>query len=278
MMTYAGVIYAIKNTVTGDYYIGQTRQKTATRWANHRTKLNSKSHHSKKLQVAWDVHGQKSFTFIELFYVLDRQYLNTAEKEVIQWVCPKYNMTSGGSGSKDRVITDEHRKIFSDRLKAKWSDPVWKEKHIQILKDSHKTDAVISQIKNIQRLGPLKRWEGHVKKEKPKALTTQSERTRISWNDPEIRAKRIDSIKRQSKKPESVEKRRLASTGRIMDKLSVEKSAKAKWKPVLCEELGVSFLCMKFAAEFLNVRHTTISEAIKMNRKVFGQYTFVKVV
>lgn len=23
MMTYAGVIYAIKNTVTGDYYIGQ---------------------------------------------------------------------------------------------------------------------------------------------------------------------------------------------------------------------------------------------------------------
>ena len=276
-MNYYGAIYLIKNNITEKCYVGQTRQKVNTRWCNHKTKLNSGTHHSKKLQKEWAIYGQEAFDFIEIFNTKDRDYLNVVEKQVIEDLRPFYNMTSGGAGSKDRTITDTERKLFSKRLKSKWEDPVWRSKQIELLKKSHKTDAVLTQIKAVQHLGTLKRWEGHTKKEKKKASTTQSQRTKASWENEKVRAKRIESLKQHYLDPEVIEKRRLMATGRVMSRESVERSAKAKWKPVLCLELNISFLSMAFASEYLNIKRSTISEAVKRKRKVFGAYTFIRV-
>ena len=115
------------------------------------------------------------------------------------------------------------------------------------------------------------------KKEKKKASTTQSQRTKASWEDEKIRAKRIESLKQRYSDPAIIEKRRALATGKVMSRESVERSAKAKWKPVLCLELNISFLSMAFAAEYLNVKRSTISEAVKRKRKVSGAYTFIRV-
>ena len=54
-------------------------------------------------------------------------------------------------------------------------------------------------------------------------------------------------------------------------------SAEAKWKAVFCPELGISFLCQKFAAEYLSVPKATISVAIKNEGKVLKKYTLIRV-
>lgn len=276
-MNHQGAIYLIKNNITEKCYVGQTRQKVNTRWCNHKTKLNSGTHHSKKLQKEWVIYGQEAFDFVEIFNTKDRAYLNDVEKQIIEEIKPFYNMTSGGAGSKDRVISDAERELISKRLKSKWKDPVWKSRQIELLKKAHKTDAALAQIKAVQHLGTLKRWEGHTKKEKKKASTTQSQRTKASWEDEKIRAKRIESLKQRYSDPAIIEKRRALATGKVMSRESVERSAKAKWKPVLCLELNISFLSMAFAAEYLNVKRSTISEAVKRKRKVSGAYTFIRV-
>ena len=69
-----------------------------------------------------------------------------------------------------------------------------------------------------------------------------------------------------------------AQIGRKHPKEEVEKTARAKWKPVFCKELGVSFLNQKFASEYLGFAKSTITEAIKRKGKVANKFTLVRVV
>lgn len=68
-----------------------------------------------------------------------------------------------------------------------------------------------------------------------------------------------------------------AQIGRKHPKEEVLKTAKAKWKPVFCKELGVSFLNQKYAAEYLNTSKANISQLINKG-KVKGLYTLVRVI
>lgn len=68
-----------------------------------------------------------------------------------------------------------------------------------------------------------------------------------------------------------------AQIGRKHPKEEVERTAKAKWKPVYCKELEVSFLNQKYAAEYLNTSKANISQLINKG-KVKGLYTLVRVI
>jgi group I intron endonuclease len=274
-MTYGGVIYKIYNDITGECYVGQTRQKINKRYSNHVVKLNNNTHHSKKLQTAWNTYGNSAFSFSELVYVLHADYLNDLEKLVISEYNTTYNMTAGGAGASNRNVTPDERKNISARLKSKWGDPVWRAKHIEILKKSHKTDACILYMRSIQALGNRKRWEGHIKKVRPPC--DKSALIAAQWQDTEIRARRIAGLKKAASTPEAIAKRRKASTGRVMSKESITKMAQSKWKPVLCDELHISFLCQKYAAEYFNVKHNTIGEAMKHNRKLLKSYSLSRI-
>lgn len=274
-MTYAGVIYKIYNNITGECYVGQTRQKINKRYTNHVVKLNNHTHHSKKLQTAWDTYGGSAFSFSEIVYVLHADYLNDLEKLIISEYNTAYNMTTGGAGASNRTVTSDERKRISIRLKAKWGDPTWKAKHIEILKKSHKTDACIEHTKAIQPLGIRKRWEGHIKK--LKAPCDRSALIAAQWQNTEIRARRIAGLKKAASTPEAIAKRRKASTGRFISKEGIAKMAQSKWKPVLCKELHISFLCQKYAAEYFNVKHNTVGEAVKHNRKLLKSYSLSRI-
>lgn len=64
--------------------------------------------------------------------------------------------------------------------------------------------------------------------------------------------------------------------GRKHPKEEVLRTAKAKWKPVFCNELKVSFLNQKYAAEYLNVVKSAVTQAIKNKGKV-AKVTLVRV-
>lgn len=55
-------IYMITNTTNGKQYVGSGRC-LRDRFAAHRRQLRAGTHHSQKLQRAWDKHGEFSFTF-----------------------------------------------------------------------------------------------------------------------------------------------------------------------------------------------------------------------
>lgn len=59
-------IYAIKNKITGDMYIGKTSNNFGDRRDCHKAMLNGGYHDNHNLQTAWNQYGESSFDFIVL--------------------------------------------------------------------------------------------------------------------------------------------------------------------------------------------------------------------
>jgi group I intron endonuclease len=117
-----------------------------------------------------------------------------------------------------------------------------------------------------------RRWEGHVKKVKPPSAPRAVLRS-AEWKDLSIRERRISAIKAALKTPESKARQSKASSGRVMSKNSIARSAKAKWKSVFCVELNINFSSQKECAVYFGVRASTISNAIALRHKLLGSYT-----
>lgn len=133
--------------------------------------------------------------------------------------------------------------------------------------------------KDPTRNGIEKRWEGHVKAlPKPKSQVSRSQLTKNMWANPKIRENLVNGLRIAAKNPDSRLRKSLASKQRKQTESTIEKIARAKWRPLYCKELQVTFLSGKFAAEYLGVLRTSISNAIKSKGKVCGGlYTFEKV-
>jgi len=55
-------VYRIYNTINGKTYIGSSTN-IEKRWQQHKTDLSTHSHHNKKLQNDWLLHGEDNFLF-----------------------------------------------------------------------------------------------------------------------------------------------------------------------------------------------------------------------
>ena len=55
-------IYRIVNLISGDFYIGSSKD-IERRWSEHKRKLNIKKHQNVILQRAWDKYGENNFSF-----------------------------------------------------------------------------------------------------------------------------------------------------------------------------------------------------------------------
>jgi group I intron endonuclease len=97
------------------------------------------------------------------------------------------------------------------------------------------------------------------------------------WGNPEVRDRRIQSLKSRLADPKVRQRYRDVQLGRKMSAEAVYKSAKAKWKPIYCKELEITFLSQQAAAEELKILKTSICNAIKSKGKVAGKYTFSRV-
>lgn len=82
-------VYSIRNTITGDEYIGGTTN-LKERWRAHRKQLNRGSSHHKKLLAAWDIHGESAFT-LQVLEECDENNLTNREQVWISNRAPIYN-------------------------------------------------------------------------------------------------------------------------------------------------------------------------------------------
>lgn len=271
--TRCGSVYVATNTLTREQYVGQTRQKLATRVYAHKI---SGYKPRTRFHRAVAEYGYDQFVFAEVYVAFDKRALDTAEKQVIMDLSPAYNMTKGGSGLPG-PWSAERRVVMSAIARARWSDPVWRARTVAAIRATVAADrdAYSARAKAMgENYGHL-RWVGHVKP--PRVVKDHAEGLRRSWADPEVRARRIAGIIAANKNPEVQARRSAASTGRVMDRRSVERAAAAKHKAVRCMELDMVFSSQKEAAGHLGVRPTTISMAILRKGKVYDKYTLVRV-
>lgn len=222
-----GSIYLITNILNGEQYIGQTINSVNRRWIAHKASANKPKFNIAK---ALNRYGINNFKCEEIYTTFSKDELDQAEVRFISDLNPVYNMTKGGSGKPDKIITDKQRLITSKLSKARWANPEWRNKTIYAL-----------------------------------------------WGNIEVRNRRIESIKQALKKPETKLKRSQAALGRKMSASAVYKSAKAKWKPLYCKELEITFLSQKAAAEYVGSLVTSVANAIKNKGKVQNKYTLIRV-
>ena len=272
-----GSVYIATNKHTGDQYVGQTRKPVQKRWDSHwRTAICATSRKA-KFQNALLEFGQNAFVVDEVFVAFDAEALNFAEISVIADLQPAYNSSRGGKGLRPIVVSADTKAKRSEAAKARWANPEWKAKTVSALQAAAQTPEAIARGKALRAYkGSEKRWAGHIKKER--IVCDQAKKVRESWENPQIRQKRITGMKLAFLTPEAKAKRIAASTGRLMPKQAVEKSARAKWKPLYCPELEVTFLCGKYAADYLGVLHTSVSNAVKQKGKLLRKYSLARVI
>jgi len=156
MMRY-GSIYIATNTVTGEQYVGQTRQKVARRWKTHINTANSKVAHKYKLSKAIIEYGKDVFKFDEIFSAFDAETLNLVEIKFIAELSPAYNISKGGAGHRGVVPSPEVCKARSERLKRQWADPAWKAKQIEKLKQLSSSPEAMERGRCVAAIGSAAR-------------------------------------------------------------------------------------------------------------------------
>lgn len=270
-----GVIYLITNKCTGEQYIGQTRKKAAQRFSSHISMAYSPTTKKYKLAKAIVQYGAGAFDMQELYCAFDSGALNQAEICLIADYKPAYNIAKGGAGHRGVKPSAEVCKARSERLKRQWKNPEWRAKQCEKIKALAKTPEASLRGKQVAAIGIKARWANHVKK--VKVPVDRSALTKLQWENSAIREARIAGLKNKFNTPESREKRRQVSLGRVLSTEAKEKIAKAKFKPIYCPELQISFLSQKYAAEYLNALPTSVANAIKSKGKVNRNYTLVRV-
>lgn len=270
-----GSIYTITNTTTGDQYVGQTRQLALRRWRSHINTANSSAAPKYKIAKAINEYGPEAFIFEEIFSAFSPTALNDVEIEFIAALAPKYNTTKGGAGHRGVTPSKELCQARADGLKQRWADPVWREKQRAKLKAAAQTPEAKARGENLARLRQAQLL-GREPKVKPPQKNL-SEILRRSWEVPEIRAARIAGLKRAAQTPEARKRRSDFMRSLVLPKHTLERIARARWKPVYCPELQCSFLSHKAASEFLGVLRTSVTNAIKQKGRVAGKYTLEKV-
>lgn len=110
-------IYIIKNIVNGKYYVGSSININ-NRIKTHKKRLNNKSHHSIKLQRAWNKYGADSFIFEPIQYC-EKENLITNEQ---YWIDNfdsynnGYNSNPIAGSSLGRKLSKEHKEKISYSL------------------------------------------------------------------------------------------------------------------------------------------------------------------
>ena len=108
-------IYRIFNSTAGKCYVGSA-VNISSRWSLHRNQLANGSHHSKKLQRAWNKYGADTFVFEVLEVVTDTALLVSREQfwiDQLQAVDLGYNVKPVAGSSLGFKYSEESRAKMS---------------------------------------------------------------------------------------------------------------------------------------------------------------------
>lgn len=112
-------VYEIRNTVTGECYIGKA-YSVEERWKQHRDTLREGRHFNHLLQAAWNAYGEAAFIFGVLEEIPNAAELSAREIELIVERTPAYNIAGTGRDSAARLIRAQARRDESEPPQKLW--------------------------------------------------------------------------------------------------------------------------------------------------------------
>lgn len=195
-MTNCGV-YQIKNTVTGDYYIGSASNITR-RFAEHRRCLKNNTHCNPHLQRSWNKHGKQSFEFkvlllcgVECKLYFEQKFLDlfkpafniaTCAAAPMQGRhCTKETKYKIGVVHKDKPLSEEHkRKLSNSHLgQSRPCSEETKRKMSASNKGQRRTEESKKKMSD-SRQGIPGYWLGKCRDEETKAKISASQKLRLA--------------------------------------------------------------------------------------------------
>lgn len=112
-------IYCIINVISGDVYVGQTRENFLRRYYKHNWRLKNNTHFNIHLQNAWNLYGEYYFSFIPIKIVDNPDLLDELEIEYINIYREMnhcYNMIDGGTGGHSgKKLTEEEKRNIGEK-------------------------------------------------------------------------------------------------------------------------------------------------------------------
>lgn len=112
-------VYGIQNTLTGEWYVGQS-QNVGKRFTTHLRNLAAGHHENEHLQRSFNKYGGDHFTF----QVLERCPVAELDEREVKWIAEKdskqngFNMTEGGGGIRGFHLSDETKAKLSELRKG----------------------------------------------------------------------------------------------------------------------------------------------------------------
>jgi group I intron endonuclease len=143
-------IYAIRNIINGQCYIGQTGENFKRRYLHHNWKLHNESHDNKYLQRAWNKYGDDNFEFIIIKVVDDPKLLDELEIKYISEYKDKllsYNMLGGGGGRRGYAMSDKTKQLIGEKNRAHMTGRKLSEETKRKISEANKANI----MKNINR-------------------------------------------------------------------------------------------------------------------------------
>jgi group I intron endonuclease len=114
-------VYKIKNTQTGDFYIGSATITFKRRWTQHRSDLKRQKHRNIHLQRAYNKYTASLFKF-EIVEFCEPEIAVEREQFYLDTLKPRYNINPEASGSRGRKMSPENIAKLRQRLLGR---PAW---------------------------------------------------------------------------------------------------------------------------------------------------------
>lgn len=112
------IVYLVENLINGKRYIGVTGNGLAFRRRQHEQAPNSKRVTCRYFHSAIKKHGTDSFRWSVLATCATFEAALQEEVRLISEMKPEYNLTSGGQGSRGRIVSKEQRERHSAKMKG----------------------------------------------------------------------------------------------------------------------------------------------------------------
>ena len=111
-------IYKITNTITGDFYIGSSKD-VKLRWANHKCPSRWKQYPNNPMYIDMKKYGVDKFVF-EILAEVEENFLKETEQEFIETLKPTYNRNRADGWDVER--RKDYRKEYKKSDKGKESN------------------------------------------------------------------------------------------------------------------------------------------------------------
>lgn len=115
----AAIVYLVTNRLNGKRYVGVTGNGLASRRRQHEQAPNNKRVTCRYFHAAMKKHGPSAFEWIVLASCETFEEALLEEVRLITEIKPEYNLTTGGQGTKGRVVSQEQRDNHSRVMKGR---------------------------------------------------------------------------------------------------------------------------------------------------------------